>query len=503
MNIAIPTQNIAALASLDQTLAEHPFGNSDYITERLHACYQRRLAKLSAHLPAAGQLLDVLNEADACARHRVIGDTVVRCAVQHALKQVETGATYGLPLAHCDKLFQATISHVKACESGPLGDGSVSRLGPEAHHGWIWCGDHSDVVFAHAFQYVIHRIYGGLPCRPNTEEIAMLTRGVRLLEELLPHSSRSALSHAYTIAIFPRDGALKKIASSSDFRLGGTVFLSRKFLSNPWWVAEHLFHEALHQQLYDFRHGHSLLVPAFDKEESRIHSLWNLPGGNYWDIPRALAAFHVYVYLALFGALAEHRAPALEHSYGALNGPISVTGSRKSLQRARYLAEEIRAVCWQKLGPAGKRFVDFFSAVLDFLDLSPAPPGSFIHLLLDRYQKEAMIVDSLLKKANRRFELSQQIIMLAEDEVATTQNVLATVNAELHLNRFNSSIARLTKEELGTKFAWTRSFIAKSILGASCDGFRMSKDHVADETVKAMIERSSERLKILLNAQSG
>ncbi len=91
-------QDISPLDAVDALLAQHPFGDSAYVTEQLHVCYKRRLGKISAHLPVAGHLLDALSRADAYTQYRVIGDTVVRCTVQQAMRQVETGLPYGLPL---------------------------------------------------------------------------------------------------------------------------------------------------------------------------------------------------------------------------------------------------------------------------------------------------------------------------------------------------------------------------------------------------------------------
>src|SRR5262249_52940758 len=157
--------------------------------------------------------------------------------------------------------------------------------------------------------------------------------------------------------------------SSSQFRLSGTFFLTRSRLSSPWWVAEHLFHEALHQQLYDFRHGHSLLVPIYgEREGAKVCSLWNPPDStrsNFWDTDRVLAAFHVYVNLALFCTLAEQRTTELSDVYGP---PDRMTGSRHAITRAHYLAEQLKATCWRELGLAGASLVDWLCSILDALD---------------------------------------------------------------------------------------------------------------------------------------
>jgi len=494
-------QHALSLASIDAILADHPFGNSDYITNQLHVCYKRRLGKISSHLPAAGQLLNNLCQAKTYSQYRVIGDTTVRCAVQHALRQLETGHAYGLPLEECEQIFRATTRHLEQGDSecGPLGAGLANTIGPDPYDGRIWNESRPDDVFARAFRFVVQGNYGEQLCTPTSEETAMLEKAVRLLRELLPRSSRSALSHAHVIAVFPPIGAWTRKASSSEIRVSGTIFLSRTLLSNPWRVAEHLFHESLHQQMYDFRQGHSLLEETdFDREEApRICSLWNCPdpgNQNYWDIHRALAAFHVYCHLSLLCSVAEQRAPELAEVYG----PVSMVQRRTALARAHYLAEQIKALCWQELGQAGRRYVDWFTLVLESLDDTPPPPGSFIHLLVDRYRREASTVQFALNKSERHPDLSRELIILAKSEVASTCNVLAAMDAENDLRKFKDAIHQLSEEELGMQFPRVRSLIAKSILSISPDGFRLSDSRVPDEMFRRMVESSSERLNDLL-----
>jgi hypothetical protein len=498
MGAPVVSESVRSFGALDKILADSPFGNSDYITRQLHVGYKRRLGKIAAGLPEAGWLLDAIDQAEPYAQYRVIGDTVLRCAVQHAFTQLETGSQHGLPLQQCREIFQAAICHLEAGRPGLLGSELAGRLGPQPYHGWVWSEDRPDDAFARAFRDVVRENYAGALCAPGSEEIAMLAKGARLLEEILPHSSRSALSHTHLIAIFPSEGAWTTTASSSEFRLSGTIFLSRKHLSDPWWVADHLLHETLHQQLYDLRHGHSLLTPDFDREDApKVCSLWNVPSQNYWDTHRALAAFHVYVYLALFSTLAEQRRTELEGTYGSLKGSKSA-GSAKSLQRAHYLGEQLTALCWEELGPAGKRFVDLLKEVLCVLDPSPPPAGSCVHLLLDRYRKEAKKVETLLKNADRPQSLPLSLMTLAEDEVRGTRSVLAAVNSETELGRFDDTLARFATDELGTQFARIRGLIARTILNVSPDGFTLSESRRADEMVKTMVETSSERLKRLL-----
>jgi len=509
----VSTLNTLSLEPLDRLLAQHRFGNSDYLTKQSHACYRRRLGKVSVHLPVAGQLLDILCGAEVYVQYRVFGDTAVRSAVQHALcrlvlQQAEPETQYGLTLKQCEEVFRATIRLLKEGKCAPLGSALTSRLRPDPYQPWIWSEERPDDVFAQTFRSVIYNVYDGPSeqlITPTFHETAMLEKGAQLLSELLPLSSRSALRHVHLIAVFPAVGSWTTRASSSEFTLSGTIFLNRNLISNPWLVAEHLLHEALHQQLYDFRRGHSLLKPDFD-EGRIICSLWNVPDStvqdNYWDIFRALAALHVYTHLALLSSLAEQRASDLEGVYGKLK----MIKSSTALARAHYLAEQIKALSWEELGAAGKYYVDWFSSVLDFLDPSPPPQGSYVHLLLDRYRKESREVEFFLTRAEQP-NFPHQMMTLVKEEIRGIRRVLVAMNAQADLRRFNDAVTSIfdeksstffSHEHPGTQFSQVRKIIAKTILDVSQDGYTLSESRIPDQMIKEIIESSSESLKNLV-----
>ncbi|GHE15215.1 hypothetical protein [Streptomyces alanosinicus] len=114
----------------------------------------------------------------------------------------------------------------------------------------------------------------------------MLRQGSQLLHERLPLTTRGALSHTHLVGVTSGTDAWAGKSSTSQFTVVGIFFLNRKLLRNPWWVAEHLLHEALHQKLYDFCHAHSRLVRDLDDSPNapadvrRVVSLWNAPGLN-------------------------------------------------------------------------------------------------------------------------------------------------------------------------------------------------------------------------------
>jgi hypothetical protein len=350
----------------------------------------------------------------------------------------------------------------------------------------------------------------------------MLTRGALLLGKLLPLLSRSALRHTHLIAVFP-SAAWKGAASLSQFWLGGTIFLGREFLQSPWWVAEHLLHESLHQKLYDFHHGHSLLEAEFSRENApRVCSLWNIPGAdnsNIWDTHRAVAAFHVYVHLALLSTIAEERATELETVYGSAHAKPGMIDSRRAMERAHFLGEKIKESCWQELGVAGKRVIEWLISVLNALDSNPPPKGAYIHLLLDRYRGEAQMAQnkaqsSLFNGRTDNFEskiptssnFTQQLIQLVKGEIESVRRVLSAVNAGDNLSRFNTAMEQYSDQELGTKFAQVRALILKTILDLCPDGYRpgafIAGWNTAEEIVKDMIETSSVKLQKIMEGET-
>ena len=402
----------AVLDAVETALVRHrAFGDSLYIRDRLAVSYRRRLHKLRAALPQAGLLADLLDRTPAVRQRQLIGDIVLRCAVQHAMRQLALGDAYGLPLPQCGALFGLAAEHLRQCRpGGPL----VAHLPPEAilaggadgngaQATYVWRQPGAPAVppatpYAAAFLAVMEENYGAPLSTPGASEMAMLRRGVQLLDALLPRLTRSALSHVQLLALFPRVGTWCGKASSSQFRVNGAIFLNQELIGNPWWLAEHLLHEALHQKLYDFRHGHSLLAPGYERDEaSRVCSLWNAPddsGSHYWDAHRTLAACHVYVQLALLCLQAERQEERLAGTYGPIGSHMS--GSRRAIDRARYLGEQLREVSWPVLGAAGRQMSNWLLAVLDELDVERRPPGASLHLLLDLYARQSRKLDVFL-----------------------------------------------------------------------------------------------------------
>ena len=482
--------DVMPIKEIDLTLAQHPFGNTDYISEQMHRAYLRRLNSLAQHLPVAGTLAEKIATLGSDQRLQTLGDTVLRCAIQHAQVQIETGGPYGLPLDECEQVLAATVEAIDNRRHAPLGSALHDTIIADAPgHGWIWNEECPDSVFKRAFRHILAIDYGAdTPCTPDADEMAMFRRAAALLDRLMPASSASVLNHTHLAVVFPSTGVWSRRMSSSEYRISGSIFLNRQLLTNPWLLAEHLYHESLHQQFYDLRAGHQVLAPGFTRAGAPlIHSPWNRPDASrnsYWDVHRALAAFHVYVHLGLLAKAAEQDED-LQDEYG----PIAMMGSRTALVRAHYLNQQLRTITWDELGPAGQRLLDWFAHTLDAIDPSPPAAGADAHLLLDRYWREAHSISALQPDSSTSGTL---LTTLAAAEARTGQQVFAAMGCDE--DAFRQSLNALPAADPVTHFAATREFIATTILEHAPADFRLSASGDTDLLVRHMVESSSQAL---------
>jgi hypothetical protein len=491
---------------------QRPFGESDYLHDQLQIRYSRRLARIAGLLPVAGELSRALERSGREARYRVVGDPVVRHTIQQALRRVVSGTSDGLSLAECEEVFRETIGHLEEGKlGGPLvsGAGTPGRLGAEPFHGWLWSEQQRDDVFGRTFRRIVSDYFhADPPCTPSAADVGKLAKGAKLLGVLLPLCSRSVFSHTHVVVIVPHVGSWTQKGSCSEFGIGGTIFLNREWLGNPWWVAEHLLHESLHQKLYDFRQTHSLLAqdlaPAstFPKESAAtVYSIWNAGGegrSNNWDTFRAVAAFHVYVHLAVFCAQAERRKRQLVKLFGAPDASFPTMASRpEALERAQYLGRKIKESCWQELGPAGRLLVDWLTAILNAIDHAPPPPeSSYIHLLLHRYLMEAMMVAG----QKRSPEPTPELAKLVNEEAEIVRQVLSAIDARrTDLDRLDDAVVRRPDEGEEAAFLRFRRLVAEILRRSSPDGYGFRRPSTAqsialDKTIQAMVDSSTRRL---------
>ena len=455
---------------LDTILASHrAFGDSAYIRGQMVSVFLHRLERLADKVPAADTLLRALADLEPAVLDRVMGDMVLRCAIQHAIWKVVLDWERGMPLDRCAEIFEGAAKLIEnGIDDSPLRSGSVAPEFVFAANSksWVYSDDHVDDEFYRGFRELVHNNYGAYPCTPTDEELAGLRAGAELLDELMPKTFASALSHVNVIGLFPQEGHWIGSASSSQFRLTGSLFIDRRSLGHPWWVAEHLLHEALHQKLYDFRHGHSLFVARSKVEDRRnLWSPWNSfsGGANRWDAFRGFAAFHVYTHLAVLSAVADIRKPDKG------TRPTSMIPSWKAVDRARYLGHGLEANCRQELGVAGQRFHEWLTSVLDVMDHSPPRAGACVHLLLDLYRnesKQAQLADNVDAVA---------LASLLDEDVAKTRSLLVDLGAPPEtLRRFETQTSGGSRETDATyrdTFFALRMAIADTIQECCHDGY--------------------------------
>jgi hypothetical protein len=482
--------------SAESLLTSHAFGDSRYITERMHDHYLRRLRNLSGDVPVAGDVANALERADPYTRYRIVGDTVFRCAVQHLQVGLETGIEYGMPLAQCTRLLDAAVARLTARVPGLVGPSLAHRIGPRRRYGWVWHEDVPAAFCTNAFRDLVDGHYGMTLCTPEDAELGVLTDAVALLEDILPTVTGQVLGHTHLVAIFSPTDRWAAARASSQFRLSGTVFLSRRALDNVWTAAEHLLHESLHQQLYDIRRGHTLLAPGYARADApRTNSLWNRPdpqGGNRWDVHRTLAAFHVYVYLTLFSrAVAAETGPAAE--YRARYGPVRAMPAATAAHRAAYLADQLREQGWDDLGPAGRYLVEWLEPILETLTPAPVVRGSFLHLILDRYRREASALES---RGTGSDATAAELAVIADREIACTRAVLRSIGHDTQ--RFDAAAGVGGAPGPVERFTASRALIADTLLAACRRDYELAASREPDERVRAMVEQSSEALQALL-----
>lgn len=473
---------------------DKPFGDDSYILDGLRNHLIQQLQLLAADLPPASRLLDALTRHPAADQYRLLGETTLRSAIGHAHKQITSGSPRALRLRDCAAIIETAAGYVEQGRTDtPLQDGALVPLGPKPHHGWIWREEHSDDTFGRAFRELVAEPYGMLPNTPDPASIELLASGARLLEDLLPLLAPSALRHAHVIACVPSAGVFSGVGSSSQLHLGGSFFL-RQSLGSPWWIAEHLLHESLHLKLYDLHLGHTLVRSDLSKgPHVPVATPWNssrLCGANRWYVWRVFAAFHVYVHLALFCTQAERRISDLEATYGPMSG---MTGSRRAQARATYLGRHLKAVCWDKLAPAGQELTDWLNSLLDTLNPTPAPDGSTVHLYLDRYHTETDELEQTFAESAGKRNL-QRFNGLAHQDLASTRAILADLEAGQQLAELDTAVAQFNGSDLGEHYPEVRRIVENCLSAVSPDGYRMSASGEHDADVAELVDRSSDQL---------
>ena len=195
-----------------------------------------------------------------------------------------------------------------------------------------------------------------------------------------------------------------------------------------------------------------------------------LNGANVWDPRRAIAAFHVYVHLALFCTVAEQRAAELESIYGRVDALPTMTKSRIAFERAHYLGENrrIRVLARTRAGRAANGGVAKFHTPMLWILYSTSTRFHIFTWYWSRYLKETSKKSSsnpLLLAVQRNWR------PLSETRQQFTQTLLQLLGAQAEAEELSINLAKFSNFEDASTFSQVRRFIAATLLKLAPDGY--------------------------------
>jgi predicted O-methyltransferase YrrM len=478
------------LDEVEHALASHPvFGDSTYISDQLGSSLRCALRELGLQLPSAQRLAQALR--DGTRDQSLVEDTVLRCATMRAARHAVGAPTFDLSLGECVAVYDEVVRHLDAGRPGsPIQDGSLRSLQLRGTQSLIWSEAHSNDIFGQTFRRVVSNNYEALPAEPTDADFDMLRQGAALLANLLPELAPPTVAHATMVALVPSLGKWSGVASSSQIMLSGTVFLNRG-LHDPWIVAEHLFHEALHQKLYALQVTHSVREWDVPDQTARIITPWNsrkLAAANRWDTHRALAAFHVYVHLALLSL----RASALSAELSERYGPPTLISPRTALNRAQYLGARLRDVCWAELGAAGQGLVEWLHAALKLLDDDPPGPQDDLHLYVDRYRRETAEIDRLLPEVGRVPGRAATLTAAVRQDLAVMREVALAVGDNESLDALRAAYDSVQLAHDSSSITAARRAVLSTFARCAVSPYALGLSESVNLSVQDMFELSSD-----------
>ena len=322
-------------------------------------------------IEGAGQLQAALEECSAEQRAAVMKDPAFRVTVDDAVRELVTGKVSGISVDHntallaLAQMLRTERQHGAGHHLMPLAcgvEGKTKFL--DGYSTWVWRQNRLTIdplgdAFLKQFQYYHPNFQ---PVTPDLAVGATLDRGARLLKEVVPSLSDSALSHAQVVIVIMEPS--KTFSSMTNPLIPGMVALSPLVLNSPWRAAEFILHEAVHTKFIDLEHTHSVLAREYRSESSAIiEPFWhaNTDHAAKWPIGRSLTACHVYTCLAIFFANAAIRKETLSSHYGRVSGP-AMQQAEQALSRAQFLCREI-AKLPSYLGNCGVLFTEWLDSI--------------------------------------------------------------------------------------------------------------------------------------------
>jgi hypothetical protein len=212
------------------------------------------------------------------------------------------------------------------------------------------------------------------PVAPTPAILRVVTEVRTLLEKLVPTLAPSTLRLIDGIVVFEDDPAGGRLESAFVNGNPLVVYLNRTMFDDPLEAADSLLHEALHQKLVEVRLTRRMLRDGYDNSTShQILVPWG-GAGRWFSVDRSLAAFHVYVHLALMHLVAlDRRAEVCPY--------LTAAQLRRRLvsrwARARFFGTELAAdPARGDLGVDGRHLVAWLDAATTELGAADSGDGT-------------------------------------------------------------------------------------------------------------------------------
>jgi HEXXH motif-containing protein len=364
------------------------FAAADTITESARVYVDLALDVLADHAPEAAVLTRTIADAPPERTRRLLQSSALRCAVFELLAALPSrrGGWFADDdtAEACAVLRDAAVLLASPADPGGLLEGHALPLGQsdDAAGFRLWSprtpAGAGQRLLVRRFDRTIGADIDG-PSSPSGPVLGagsqdhgtVLTEAVALLGAVVPELTESVGCHVHLVALMhtPEEGH-RRVLSASDSTIPGALFLSTAAVRDRLSAAEALLHEATHQRLYDLMLCRNLYAAHYSPQTSpRAIPPWYAAesgGAAAWRADRALAAFHVYVHLAVLwsAALAGPAADVLT----ARERPVAAARLRRCFDKGGYLLGLLRGTMRPALGAHGLSFVEFLAQAFTRLD---------------------------------------------------------------------------------------------------------------------------------------
>lgn len=349
----------------ERELAGHPsFGDSERISRRATARYRFALEILASELPGI--------EADARAisdhAEHALRDPILITACEDALLRLERGdlrapdkfeTVTGLiadRLRHSPGLLPTESEDVPLHLAG--GSARVWLLGMRSGPGPLLQRLHD----AMTDQFLRYNQVSGDFCPADKAAADSVSHAIELLRMLLPRLSASVIEHITAVGLLAGVTPTgRHLSAAGGDLVPGTIVLSPDLLGSPWDCGGILLHEGLHLKAFDIMRSFALVA----EPRETIEIPWR---HVLWDMRRVFVSFHVYAHMVLFQAAALNDEHKLTERFGPLPDNVAVSrgGSGEysgSVERMRFLGEQLTGPLRKNLTPDGLRFVTWLLQV--------------------------------------------------------------------------------------------------------------------------------------------